>query len=423
MSRTASLRSAPAIAIVGAGVVGAAIALALTRRGAHVTLLDRAEPGRGCSYGNAGALSPGSVAPLALPGLVKSLPRLLLDPESPLHLPPAYAMRALPWLLRFVAAARPERVEAIAQRLAALNADAIEHHVELARDVGAAELIQRTGQLHVYPDAGALAKDAFAWTLRARHGVRFERLDRAGIEALEPGLAPRYTVGIFVRDAAVVINPFRYVQQIVRSFVVRGGRLVRDQVRAIEPDLPRGWTVVTGEGRQNVDHVVVAAGVHSGALVAPLGVRLPIESQRGYHVTFRGVPSPVARAVVLADRKAFVTPMEQGFRVAGTVEFGGLARPANPRRSALLARFAREAFTGVAAAEESHWMGHRPCTPESLPLIGPVATRHGLWVATGHGHLGLTQAVNTARLLADAILEGAPALASGITSRADAEGR
>lgn len=407
MNRPATLRSTPAIAIVGAGVVGAAIAYTLSRRGAHVTLIDRAEPGRGCSYGNAGALSPGSVVPLALPGIARSLPRLLLDPESPLHLPLAYLPRALPWLSRFLAASRPERVAAIAERLAALNNGAVEHHVALAREIGAADLIRRTGHLHVYPDASALAKDAYAWSLRQRHGVRFERLDRAGLEGLEPGLSPRYGAGVWLPDQAAVINPFRYVQQIVRAFVVRGGRLVRDQVRAIEPDLPRGWSVLTAEGRQNVDHVIVAAGVHSGPLLETLGVRLPIESQRGYHVTFRGVASPVSRVVVLADRKAFVTPMEQGFRIAGTVEFGGLTRPANPRRSALLARFAREAFADVAGAEESHWMGHRPCTPESLPLIGPVASRHGLWVATGHGHLGLTQSVNTAQLLADAILEGA----------------
>ncbi len=414
MSRTATLRSSPAIAIVGAGIVGAAIAYALCRRGAHVTLIDRAEPGRGCSYGNAGALSPGSVAPLALPGLARTLPRLLLDRESPLHVPLGYLPRALPWLLRFVAASRPDRVEAIAARLAAVNADAIEHHVALAREIGALDLIRRTGHLHVYPDEAALAKDAFAWSLRERHGVRVERLDRAGLEALEPGLSPRYAAGMWLPEHAAVVNPFRYVQQIVRAFVVRGGRLVRDQVRAIEPDLPRGWTVATGEGRQNVDHVIVAAGVHSGALLEPLGVRLPVESQRGYHVTFRGVASPVSRVVVLADRKAFVTPMEQGFRIAGTVEFGGLARPANPRRSALLARFAREAFADVAGAEESHWMGHRPCTPESVPLVGPVASRQGLWIATGHGHLGLTQSVNTARLLADAILEGSPLLTPAI---------
>ena len=408
-------RAAPAIAVVGAGIVGAAAAYVLCKRGAHVTLIDRAEPGRGCSYGNAGAISPGSVAPLAMPGIAGRAVRLMLDRDGPLYLPLAYLPRALPWLLRFVAASRPERVQAVAARLASLNANAVDHHLALAREVGASELVQRRGHLHVYPDAAAMAKDAEAWSLREQQGVAFERLDRAGIDALEPRIAPRYTVGVYLPDHAMVSNPFRYVQQIVRAFVVRGGRLARDEVRSIEPDLARGWCIHTSEGRQNADHVIVAAGMHSSALLDPLGVRLPLESQRGYHVTFRGTDAPLSRVVVLADRKAFVTPMEGGFRIAGTVEFGGLTRPANPRRSALLARLAREAFVDLApAAEERHWMGHRPCTPDSLPLIGPVASRKGLWLATGHGHLGLTGAVNTALALADAILVGTPALTPAI---------
>jgi D-amino-acid dehydrogenase len=416
MSHAASSsRAAPAIAVVGAGVVGATAAYELCKRGAHVTLIDRAEPGRGCSYGNAGALSPGSVAPLSMPGVLARAPAMLLDRDGPLHIPLAYLPRAIPWLARFLAASRPDRVEATAARLAALHANAVDHHLSLAREIGAPDLVQRRGHLHVYTDAAALARDEAAWTLRARHGVRFERVDRAGIDALEPRVASRYTAGVYLPDQAMVANPFRYVQQIVRAFVVRGGRLARDDVRAIEPDLARGWCVHTGEGRQNADHVIVAAGMHSVALLEPLGVRLPLESQRGYHVTFRGTEAPVSRVVVLADRKAFVTPMEGGFRIAGTVEFGGLGRPANPRRSQLLARFARESFSDLApAAEERHWMGHRPCTPDSIPLIGPVASRKGLWLATGHGHLGLTGAINTALALADAIIVGSPSLTPAI---------
>ena len=399
---------------MGAGIVGAAAAYVLCKRGAHVTLIDRADPGRGCSYGNAGALSPGSVAPLAMPGVLAQAPRLLLDRDGPLHLPLSYLPRALPWLTRFVAASRPDRVDAIAAKLAALHAGAIEHHMAIAEEVGAADLLVRRGHLHVYPDAAALAKDAGAWKLRERHGVRIERLDRAGIIALEPRISPRYTVGMYLPDHAMITNPFRYVQQIVRAFVVRGGRLAREEVRSIEPDLARGWSVHMSEGKQNADHVIVAAGMHSRALLEPLGLRLPLESQRGYHVTYSHVEAPLSRVVVLADRKAFVTPMEGGFRIAGTVEFGGLERPANPKRSALLARFARESFLDLPPAEEKHWMGHRPCTPDSLPLIGPVASRTGLWLATGHGHLGLTGSINTALALADAILAGSPALTPAI---------
>jgi len=407
-------RAAPAIVVVGAGIVGATIAYVLARRGAHVTLIDRAEPGRGCSYGNAGAIAPASVAPLAMPGLLRRVPGMLLDRDGPLRLPLAYAPRALPWLRRFVDASRPDRVEAIAARLAALNADAVERHVALAREVGAPELVQRRGHLHVYTDTAALAKDAAAWALRQRHGVRCERIDRADIEALEPRIGPAYRTGVFLPDQAMVVNPFRYVQQIVRAFVVGGGRLVRDEVRGIEPDLVRGWSVHASAGRQSADHLIVAAGALTPLLVLPLGVRIPVESQRGYHVTFADVDAPVSRTVVLADRKIFVAPLDRGFRVAGTVEFGGLARAPDPRRYSLLARAVREAFPGLAAGEERHWMGHRPSTPDSLPLVGPVASRAGLWLATGHGHLGLTGAVGTAHALADAILEGSPALTPAI---------
>ena len=407
-------RAAPAIAVVGAGIVGAATAYVLARRGAHVTLIDRAEPGRGCSFGNAGAIAPASVVPLGMPGIVRRVPGMLLDPDGPLRLPLGYLPRAIPWLMRLVAASRPERVEAIAARLAALNAGAVERHVELAREIGAPELVRRQGHLHVYPDAAALERDAAAWALRRRHGVRCERVDRADLESLEPRLGPRYRTGVFLPDQAMVVNPFRYVQQIVRAFVVGGGRLVRDEVRAVEPDLARGWSVHTSEGRQSADHLILAAGALTPALVEPLGVRLPIESERGYHVTFPEASAPVSRIVVLADRKVFVTPLERGFRVAGTVEFGGLARAPDPRRFVHLARLAREAFPGIAPGEERHWMGHRPGTPDSLPLVGPVASRAGLWLATGHGHLGLTGAVGTAHALADAILEGAPVLAPAI---------
>ena len=400
-------RAAPAIAVVGAGIVGAATAYVLARRGAHVTLIDRAEPGRGCSFGNAGAIAPASVVPLGMPGIVRRVPGMLLDPDGPLRLPLGYLPRAIPWLMRLMAASRPERVEAIAARLAALNAGAVERHVELAREIGAPELVRRQGHLHVYPDAAA-------WALRRRHGVRCERVDRADLESLEPRLGPRYRTGVFLPDQAMVVNPFRYVQQIVRAFVVGGGRLVRDEVRAVEPDLARGWSVHTSEGSQSADHLILAAGALTPVLVEPLGVRLPIESERGYHVTFPEASAPVSRIVVLADRKVFVTPLERGFRVAGTVEFGGLGRAPDPRRFVHLARLAREAFPGIAPGEERHWMGHRPGTPDSLPLVGPVASRAGLWLATGHGHLGLTGAVGTAHALADAILEGAPVLAPAI---------
>lgn len=400
--------SEPRVAVVGAGVVGSCIALALRKRGAAVTLIDRDEPGRGCSYGNSGAISPGSVAPLAMPGILSSVPRMLLDEESPLHLPLSYLPKAAPWLMRFVASAQPSRVALSAAKLAALHTGALDRHEALARELGVPELFVRRGHLHLYPDARALAKDADGWRMRQHYGYPFQQLDRDGILALERRVGERYRIGVFVADHATIVNPFRYVQAMVRAFTARGGRLRREEVRAMTPLDGGRWRLATAgaaDGAEDsFDQVVVAAGAWSRRLLDPLGLRLALESQRGYHVQFQGGRDTVSRTVVLADRKIFVTPMEDGLRVGGTVEIGGLEHPPDPRRAAILERIARETFEGLDDLQTTQWMGHRPCMPDSVPVIGPAAGRPGLWLAVGHGHLGLTDSINTAQSIASGML-------------------
>lgn len=393
------------IAVIGAGVVGTSIALALRRRGADVTLVDRDEPGKGCSFGNSGAISPGSVAPLAMPGVLSSVPGMLLNPESPLFLPWRYLPRALPWLLRFAASGRLDLAEASAAKLAALHAGAVEAHEAMAREIGVPELLLRGGHLHLYPDEQALAKDAGGWRLRNTYGVNVERLDRAGIQALEPAVCERYRIGLFLPDHATIVNPFRYVQAMAHAFTTAGGRIVRSEVVALQRQggkwMLRGAGAAAGTA---FDDAVVAAGAWSRALLAPLGVHLALESQRGYHVQFEGGRDIISRTVVLADRKVFVAPMEEGLRIGGTVEIGGLQAPPNPRRAAVLERIARASFRGLEKLSSRTWMGHRPCVPDSVPVIGPAPGHHGLWLATGHGHLGLTDSLSTARRIAGALL-------------------
>ena len=394
------------VAVIGAGIVGACIAHALSKRGASVTLIDREDPGHGCSFGNSGAISPGSVVPLAMPGILATLPRMLRDPESPLYLPWGYLPRAAPWLVKFLASARPDRVSAAAEQLAALHADAVASHQALVQELGVPELLLQRGHLHLYPDAEAIGKDAVAWTMRQRAGYVFEHLDRAGILALEPHIGPRYQAGLFLADHATIVNPLRYVQAIVRACVDHGCKLRRAEVTALVPRANCPWEVRDSAGTAQFDHVVVAAGAWSRALLDPLGIRLALESQRGYHVQFTGASDTISRTVVLADRKVFLAPMEGGLRVGGTVEIGGLQRPPDMRRAAMLRRIACDTFAGLQGREASEWMGHRPCLPNSVPVIGPAAGQHGLWLAVGHGHLGLTDSVNTARLLSNAMMGG-----------------
>ncbi|GAB2901798.1 NAD(P)/FAD-dependent oxidoreductase [Paralcaligenes ginsengisoli] len=392
------------VAVVGGGVIGVCLAYELRKRGAEVTLIDREEPGSGCSFGNSGAISPSSIAPLAMPGVLKSVPGMLRNPESPLYLPWGYLPQALPWLGRFVWSARRASVDASAKSLAALHEAAVSRHQALAREVGVPELILQRGHLHLYPDENTLAKDAAGWRLREKYGFQFERIDRDGIVALEPGINPRYRIGMFLADHATVKNPYRYVQAIFHKFLEIGGQVSRADVRALQPAAAGGWRLDTAAGAQTAQHVVVAAGAWSRRLLDPLGVKLALETQRGYHVQFQGESSPVSRTVVLADRKVFVAPMEAGLRVGGTVEIGGLRLAPNPRRAEVLLRIARETFQGLEHQPFSTWMGHRPCMADSVPVIGPVAGRTGLWLAVGHGHLGLTDSAHTAELIANSLL-------------------
>jgi glycine/D-amino acid oxidase-like deaminating enzyme len=396
------------VVVVGAGIVGVAAAWHLLRRGADVTLVDRDEPGRGCSYGNAGALSCGSVAPLAMPGVMRDALSMLLDPSAPLRIPPSYLPRAAPWLAQFVRAARPDTVRRISDALSTLLANSIERHLELLGEIGAADLVRRSGQLYLYPDTAYLAKDTMSWALRREHGLRVEQLGRGDILALEPEVGPGYTVAMFTPEQGMSINPYRQVTAVAADFAGRGGRIVRDRVVAIELGDDRVCAVRGETASYPADHVVICAGAWSTQLLAGLGYAIPLESQRGYHVTVATPGVTVARPVVAADRKVFLTPMEEGLRVAGTVEFGGLVRAPTRQRAEYLVRdLTRVLPRAQVPADWSYWMGHRPCLPDSLPVLGPSRHR-GLWLNFGHGHLGLTMSAVCGDILARA-MRGEPA--------------
>ena len=400
----------PRVLVIGAGIVGLALAWRLRLGGASVTVVDPSPPGvGGASFGNAGAISASSVVPLAMPGLLRQVPRMLLDPAAPLHVPARYWLRAAPWLARFVASARPAAVARAAAALDALHRLSTEQHIALAREVGAPELVVPRGHLYVYRDAAQLAKDAAGLDLRRSYGARIEVLDRAGIEALEPAVGPAYTVGAFLPDNAHCAEPRRYCGAIAEAFKRAGGAIERDSITEITTADGRATGARGRERTYEADSVALAAGAWSARLLAPLGYRVPLETQRGYHVNLVDSGVEVTRPVVPADRKVFVTPMEGGLRVAGTVEFGGLDRAPDPGRAALLHDDVRAVFPGIRAEGASgFWMGHRPCLPDSVPVIGPARRVRGLWLAFGHGHLGLTGSAPTAQMLAPAIL-GRPA--------------
>jgi len=395
--------SARPIVVVGAGIVGVCCASYLRRDGHDVLLVEREAPGEGTSRGNAGALSPGSCVPLAMPGVFGKIPGWLTDPKGPLTIRPRYFPTAFPWLMRFALSARPHRVAAIADALRALHRPVFDCYAPLIEAAGCAHLIRRSGTLFVYRSAAAFAASQRDWRIRAERGGVLQPVGAAELRDIEPELSPDYSHGMLLPDHGYTANPHGMVQALAARFCADGGRLERANVAALERG-EDGMGVVLDDGRRiEAGRVVLAAGAWSNALARPLGLRIPLESQRGYQVTLTAPGITPRLPVSAAEAKFYATPMEGGLRVAGTVEFAGLDAPPDWRRARRLLQQVATLYPRVSVEGFSEWMGHRPCLPDSLPAVGFPSGHPRLLVAFGHGHNGMTSGPVTGRLVADLI--------------------
>jgi glycine/D-amino acid oxidase-like deaminating enzyme len=389
------------IAIVGAGVIGLAIALQLLDDGHEVMLIDPNEPGSGASFGNAATIAGYGCVPVGGPHVLCSLPSLLLDRESPLSLPPSALPAMLPWLLRFLCASMPKATAAGAAALAPLLARAGPAWEQRWAALQCEELVRREGCLYLYREAPS--PNDFDFGLRARHGVRQELLSPAEVARLEPALAPLERHGIFFPEAMHIDSPALLMQCMAAAAKRRGTQHRRAQAMRLQAD-GRGveLELQTADGAPHsvrARQVVIAAGAHSRALARQAGESVPLDTERGYHVEYALDAATIRRPVCPVERGIYATPMTGRLRVAGTVEFGGVARPANPQRWALLDRGARELFASL-PRPSSQWLGFRPSMPDSVPVVGRARGAPGVVLAFGHGHLGLTLAAVTAELVA-----------------------
>jgi D-amino-acid dehydrogenase len=389
------------IAVIGTGIVGVCSAAWLQRDGHQVTFIDPLDPGEACSFGNAGSLSPSACLPVGMPGMWKRVPRWLLDPLGPLTVRSRYAPQVLPWLVQMLRHSSRSEVTRIAGALRSLLAPIFECYDPLVAQAGAGALVQRAGCLYVFSSRQTAAQWRWGMDLRRSLGVKLLDVESDELDRLEPDLRGRFRFGILAPENGSTSDPSALVKAIHARCVVDGARSVREQAVGFEQGGGRVNAVRLARGEPlAVDGVVVAAGAWSAPLARQLGSRVPLETQRGYHVTVRSANLNLRHTVMAVEHNLMVNSMAMGLRLAGTVEFAGLkAAPNYARADALLAQ-GRQLFPHLDTSEVTRWMGHRPCLPDSLPVIGRSGHAENAWLAFGHGHMGMCMGAATGREVA-----------------------
>ncbi len=390
------------ILVIGAGVIGISCAIALARTGAAVTVIDEKGPGEGTSFGNAGCIAIAEIMPISTPGLMWDVPRMLIDPLGPLSIRWSYLPRLAPWLWRFWLAGDRARVARLTRTLASIAGRAWDDWRPLAEEAGIAGLIQQRGSLVVYDTDKGMAASAGEWAARRQYGIRFEQLGGDQLRELEPALSPHYRHGYLINDWGHVADPHRIVTGLADHFRRIGGTIARGRVTDFRRHDGRPVAaLIAGAPEIGFDRVVVAAGAWSRPLCARLGLDVPLDTERGYNTTLPDPGIAVSRPITSAEGSFVATPMEMGLRIGGAVELAGLDAPANFQRSRALLELGRRMLPALNTTGGREWMGFRPSMPDSLPVIGVSPRDRNVLLAFGHGHLGLTEAATTGRLIAE----------------------
>lgn len=399
------------LAVVGTGIVGVCSAAWLQRDGHRISFVDPREAGEACSFGNAGSLSPSACLPVGMPGTWRKVPSWLLDPLGPLTVRWRYLPVVLPWLLRLLHHSSRSEVVRIATALRGLLEPIFECYEPLVARAQAGALLRRSGCLYVYSSREVARQWGWGMDLRRSLGVALRDIGEDELVALEPDLQGRFRFGLLAPDNGSMLDPSALVKALYDQCLRDGAVHERQTVRALQRRQRRVQALVLADGRTlDVDGVVIAAGAWSAPLAAALGARVPLETQRGYHVTVHSNNLALRHTVMAVEHNMMVNPMGMGLRLAGTVELGGLQAAPNYARADALLAHGRSMFPHLDVSRVSRWMGHRPCLPDSLPVIGAAPAADNAWLAFGHGHVGMCGGASTGREIAHLVAGRRPQL-------------
>lgn len=391
------------VAIIGAGIVGVSAAIWLQRAGHKVILIDREGPGEGTSHGNGGVLASCSIIPVTVPGLLFKAPRMVFDPNQPLFLKWGYLPRLAPWLMRYLANGREAQVRKRAEALYHIIGDSLADHQALARGTKAERWLHPADYLFLYNDRAHFEGDAFGWSIRDQYGFKREILEGEAFRKYDPSYGNALKFAVRMPDHGRIADPGRYVKDLAAHAEANGARIVKAEITDFVRENGKVAGVRAGGETIDCDAAILSTGVWSKPLARKLGLNIPLESERGYHLEL-WEPNIMPRSpVMVASGKFVATPMDGRLRLAGIVEFGGLNAPPSRAPFRLLEKNIRAAIPGLEWKETKEWMGHRPSITDSIPVIGEAPELENVFAGFGHDHVGLTGGPKTGRILAQLI--------------------
>ena len=396
------------VIVIGAGIIGISIALKLQSEGRQVLVLDRKGVAAETSAGNAGAFAFADVIPLATPGIMRKAPKWLIDPLGPLSLRPAYALKILPWMLRFWRASWQDKYQASLAAQASLMAvskAALERQIEA---VEGEAMIRREGQLQLYEGEAEFSASLAGWQTRQAHGVVYEfLLSSEAIAKIQPGIDPRFTHAAYTPEWKNVCDPAQWTQHLANEFEKRGGKIAIASIHSMS--IQQDSVILKSDSADyEANQVVLCAGAWSKTLAQSIGDSLPLDTERGYNTTLPSGAFDLKTHITFSNHGFVVTKIGDGVRVGGAVELGGLDLKPNFQRAKVLLDKAKTFLPGLKIEDGKQWMGFRPSMPDSLPVISYASRSKRVIYAFGHGHLGLTQSAGTAELVAALVSNGTP---------------
>jgi glycine/D-amino acid oxidase-like deaminating enzyme len=394
------------VAVIGAGIIGVQIARALQVAGRKVTIFDPLDPGMATSFGNAGYLAIDEIFPLAHGTVLRRLPSMLLNPLGPLAMRWQEFPRLLPWYLQYARACSATRSQRSVATLASIQSLAIAAWQRVVKRDGLQKLVIGNGAVTVFESDAGFERTRTQRQIQRRYGIAWQAYTGAEARHRIPELADSVRHMVLFPDGHHVVNPHSVTNTIFNKFVGDGGEFKKQGVNALLNDAQNALSLRVDDEVAYFDQTVVCSGYKSGRLLKPLGLKVPIVAERGYHVEMSHRETRLAMPVGSHERGFYVTPMSSGLRLAGTTEFSSADDDAPPTwaRADILKRHVSEFMPGLAEAETGRWMGHRPTLPDFLPVLSKTSHSPSLYLAFGHHHLGLTQSAVTAEVMTSLML-------------------